>query len=412
MNQQQAIPTVDFTSAAFKADPYPYYANLRTHAPVHPVEKFFRGQRAWLVARYQDAVEVLKADDMFVKNPQNAMTPEQYKKAPKMPFKALSSNLLSVDAPDHTRLKALVHKAFSPRAVEQMRLQTQSLATQLLDEMEAKHERGEAIDLIADYALPLPLAIIGRMLGVPDTDQHKFHRWTQNFVAIGGAGSFGAILRMPGILQFAGYLRQIVRERAKNPKDDLISALVAAREQDDQLTEDEVVAMIFLLLSAGHETTVNLIGSGLLALLQHRDQWDRLYAHPDMSKSAVEELLRFVTPAEMATERYATAQTTIADVDIPRGDLVFVLIASANRDEHRFEMPELVDIARQDNKHISFGQGIHYCVGAPLSRLEGQIAIPALIERFPNLTLSVTKDQLRWRGNVVLRGLEALPVTP
>ncbi len=410
MIQKQAIPTVDFTSAAFKADPYPYYANLRTYAPVHPVEKFFRGQRAWLVSRYEDAVEVLKADEIFVKNPKNAMTPEQYKKAPKMPFKSLSSNLLSVDVPDHTRLKALVHKAFSPRTVEQMRLQTDSLTMQLLDQMDAKHKRGESIDLIADYALPLPLTIIGRMLGVPDADKDKFHRWTQNFVAIGGSGSFGAILRMPGIVRFANYLRQIVRERTRNPKDDLISSLVAAREQDDQLTEDEVVAMVFLLLSAGHETTVNLIGSGLLALLQHRDQWDRLHANPEMIKSAVEELLRFVTPAEMATERYAATTTTIAGVEIPRGDLVFVLIASANRDEHRFDNPEVVDIGRQNNKHISFGQGIHYCVGAPLSRLEGQIAIPALIERFPNLTLSVPEDKLRWRSNVVLRGLEALPV--
>jgi len=410
MAQIHSIEEVDFTSATFKANPYSYYAQLRANAPVHPVEKFFRGQRAWLVARYDDAVEVLKNDEVFVKNPANAMTPEQYRRAPKMPFKALSNNLLSVDAPDHTRLKALVHKAFSPRAVEQMRQLTETLTQELLDQIEAKHQRGETIDLIADYALPLPLTIIGRMLGVPDEDKEKFHNWTQNFVAIGGTGSVGAMLRVPGVMRFAGYLRGMVRERAKNPQDDLISALVAAREADDQLTEDEVVAMVFLLLSAGHETTVNLIGSGALALLQHPDQWETLHAQPGLAKSTVEELLRFVTPAEMATERYAAATTTVAGVEIPRGELVFVLIASANRDERRFDSPEAVDITRQDNKHISFGQGIHYCVGAPLSRLEGQIAIPSLINRFPDLRLSIPEDRLCWRGNVVLRGLESLPV--
>ena len=411
MTQQRSTTTVDFTSPAFKSDPYPYYAQLRASAPVHQAERFFRDRPAWLIARYDDAVEVLKADELFVKNPANAMTPEQYRKAPKIPFKALSSNLLSVDVPDHTRLKSLVHTAFSPRTVEQMRSRTQTLAHELLDRIEQKHSNGEQIDLIADYALPLPLTIIGQMLGVPDEDQDRFHRWTQNFVSIGyTTNPLRMATRAAGIMRFVNYIRQIVRERAQHPQDDLISGLVAAHENDERLTEDEVVAMVFLLLSAGHETTVNLIGNGLLALMQHPDQLKKLISQPELSKPAVEELLRFVTPAETATERYAATDTMIGDAHISKGDLVFVLIASANRDERRFDNPEVVDITRADNKHISFGQGIHYCVGAPLSRLEGQIAVPALIERFPDVRLSIPESSLSWRGNAILRGLNLLPV--
>lgn len=410
MTHAATIPQVDFNSPAFKANPYPFYAQLRADMPVYRAEKFFRGHLAWLVARYDDAVHVLKSDDIFAKDAKNAMTPEQYKRVPKVPFKSLSRNLLGVDAPDHTRLKKLVHKAFSPRAVEQMRQETETLTHQLLDQMDAKRQRGEPVDLIADYALPIPLTIIGRMLGVPEDESDKFHRWTQNMVHIGAASGVGALVRLPGIFNLANYIRKLVRKRAAQPQDDLISALVAAREEDDRLTEDELVAMIFLLLTAGHETTVNLIGSGTLALLQHPDQIERWRGNPDLNKSAIEELLRYVTPAEIATERFAATDTTVAGVEIQRGDLVFAMIGSANRDERRFEDPEALNLARQDNKHISFGQGIHYCVGAPLSRLEAQIALPALIERFPNLRLSAPVDQLEWRGNAILRGLLALPV--
>ena len=290
-----------------------------------------------------------------------------------------------------------------------MRVQTHTLAHELLDRVQAKSrtKRGK-IDLIAEYALPLPITIIGRILGVPERDNDKFHRWTQNFIAIGTGRN--VLTKMPGIVRFISYLRRLIRQRAKEPRDDLISALVLAQEHDDRLSEDEILAMTFLLLSAGHETTVNLLASGTLALLEHPEQWHKWQADPSLAKTGVEELLRFVSPVEMATERFACTEIDIAGTTIPQGSLVFGVIASANRDAERFEQPDVVDITRQSNKHLAFGQGIHYCVGAPLSRLEGQIALTALIERLPELRLAVPPAQLRWRSSIVVRGLEALPV--
>lgn len=407
MTLHAAITAPALNSPAFHANPYPFYAELRAKAPVYPVEGVMRGQRAWLITRYDDVSAMLRSDD-FAKNMAAAKTPDQMKRAPKIPgvFAPLTRNLLFLDPPDHTRLRALVHKAFSPRLVEAMRAQTEELTAALLDRMAA--QRG-TIDLISAFALPLPITLIGRILGVPEKDNGRFHRWTQAFTSV-GAGGPAVVLAMPSIFQFVTYLRTLIRQKASAPADDLISALIAAQEQDDHLTEDEVLAMVFLLLSAGHETTVNLLASGTLALLEQRDQWQRLHDEPAVIKTGVEELLRYVTPAETSTERYARHEVTVAGTTIPRGDLVLGVIASANRDETRFTQPDVLDLERADNKHLSFGQGLHYCVGAPLSRLEAQIALPALAARFPNLRLAVPSSQLQWRSTMVLRGLKALPV--
>jgi cytochrome P450 PksS len=403
-----AFGSIDVTDARFKADPFPFYARLRAEAPVFPVTIRLRGnQRAWLVTRYDDVISVLKDDRRFVKDRRNAMTPEQLKRAPRLPrmFASLERGLLSLDGADHNRLRALVHKAFTPRMVEQMRDQTQAVAEAALD----RAERTGRMELISEFALPVPLTIIGRMLGVPEHDHAKFSRWTRAFVSIGASSN--PIFGIPSILRFMGYLRRLIKTRRTQPKDDLISALVKAQERDDQLTDDEALAMIFLLLSAGHETTVNLIGSGMLALLQHPDQLARLREEPALITSAVEELARFVVPAETATERYAREDVTIAGTTIPKGALVLAVIASANRDPQHFDNPDALNIARENNKHLSFGQGVHYCLGAPLSRLEAQIAIGALIKRAPALRLNAAPDQLRWRGGLIVRGLEALPVS-
>jgi len=396
---------VDVTDATFKANPFPFYAQLRTESPVFPVTLPTK-QRAWLVTRYDDVLDVLK-DERFAKNRRNAMSPAQLKKAPWMPsmFKPLEQNMLDSDSPDHTRLRALVHKAFTARMIERMRDQIQALTNELLDGVESKG----SMDVIADFALPLPLTMIGRILGIPAADNQKFHRWTQVVVSAGTNRNLVALI--PTLIRFMGYLKRSIRERRAHPKDDLITALVQAKDGNDQLSEDEIVAMIFLLLVAGHETTVNLIGSGVLALLEHPDQLRKLRHEPEIIKSAVEELLRFVCPVEMATERYAREDITIAGTTIPRGELVLAVIGSANRDAKYFANSDLLDITRMNNKHLAFGQGVHYCLGAPLARLEGQIAIGALVQRMPNLQLSVAPDQLRWRGAFVLRGLEALPVS-
>lgn len=396
----------DWQSAKFKANPYPFYAQLREHAPVYSGPKM-RGQQTWLVTRYDDVAYMLK-DGAFAKDVRNAWTPDQLKKAPWLPplFRPLQNNLLSLDPPDHTRLRVLAHRAFTPRMVERMRDQTHTLAHELLDKMEAK---GGTSDFIESFALPLPITIIGRILGVPERDNTKFHRWSDALVSLGSGRSI--LTKMPAVLQFMRYMRRLIRQRADVPQDDLISALVLAREEDAALTEDEMLAMTFLLLSAGHETTVNLIASGTLALLEHPEQWRRLREELSLIKSGVEELLRFVTPAETSTERFARADIEVAGTVIPKGALVLGVIAAANRDPRRFENPETVDVARKDNKHLAFGQGIHYCVGAPLSRLEGEVAFTALTERLPDLCLDVPPEKLEWRSNLVLRGLKALPVS-
>jgi cytochrome P450 len=401
------ITQVDVTNAKFKANPFPFYAQLRAEAPVFPLTvPMPTKQRAWLVTRYDDVLDVLK-NARFAKNPRKAMSPEQLKKMPWIPpmVKPLEQNMLDLDSPDHTRLRALVHKAFTPRLIEQMRDQIQVLTNELLDEAEPKG----GMDLIADFALPLPLTIIGRILGVPAEDNPKFHRWTKTLLSAGTNMNYFVII--PTIMRFMGYLKKLIKERRAHPKDDLVTALVQAKDGSDQLSGDEVLAMIFLLLVAGHETTVNLIGSGSLALLEHPDQLEKLRSEPAVIKPAIEELLRFVCPVEMATERYARENVTIAGTTIPRGELVLAVIGSANRDANYFDNPDSLDLTRENNKHLAFGQGEHYCLGATLARLEGQIAISTLVQRMPNLRLSNAPDQLRWRGGFVLRGLEALPVS-
>ena len=406
---EKSIAPVDITAPAFKANPFPFYAQLRAEAPVFPAKlriKLPTGGRAWLITRYDDVLNVLK-DERFAKDRHNAMTPEQLKKLPWIPsiFKPLEQNMLDLDSPDHTRLRALVHKAFTPRLIEQMRDQVQTLTNELLDRVEPNGH----MDLIADFALPLPLTMIGRILGVPAKDNHKFHRWTKTLISAGTNRNLFVII--PSIMRFMAYLKKLIKDRRANPQNDLITALVQAKDGSDQLSEDEILAMVFLLLIAGHETTVNLIGSGTLALLEHPDQLAKLRSEPELIKTAIEELVRYVCPVEMATERYTREDITIAGATIPRGELVLAVIGSANRDPNYFDNPDSLDITRTNNKHLAFGHGPHFCLGASLARLEGQIAISTLIQRLPNLRLSVAPDQLRWRGTFVLRGLEALPVS-
>ncbi len=401
------VTQVDVTNATFKANPFPFYAQLRAEAPVFPVTvPMPTKQRAWLLTRYSDVQDVLK-DARFAKNPRNAMSPEQLKKRPWIPsmFKPLEQTMLDLDSPDHTRLRALVHKAFTPRLIEQMRDEIQTLTDELLDAAEPKG----SMDLIADFALPLPLTIIGRILGVPAQDNEKFHHWTKTLLSAGTKMNYFVVI--PTIMSFMRYLKKLIKERRAHPKDDLVTALVQAKDGSDQLSGDEVLAMIFLLLVAGHETTVNLIGSGSLALLEHPDQLEKLRIEPAIIKPAIEELLRFVCPVEMATERYAREDITIAGTTIPRGELVLAVLGSANCYANYFDNPDCLDVTRENNKHLAFGLGAHYCLGAPLSRLEGQIAISTLIRRMPHLRLNIVPAQIRWRGGIILRGLEALPVS-
>jgi cytochrome P450 len=404
------IGVPDLASPAFKANPYPFYARLRAEAPVWRATLRSR-QTAWLVTRYEDVARVLK-DDSFAKDKLNAMNPAQRAKTPWIPgfLKPLERNMLDLDDPDHARLRALVSKAFTPRLIERLRGRIEALCEELLDAMERERKREGGTDLVAGYALPLPATVIAELLGVPAEDHAKFHRWSNRLVSVSSGRDM--LRSLPAALAFVRYLRNLVERRRADPQDDLITALIRAEEAGDRLSQDELLAMAFLLLVAGHETTVNLIASGTLALLEHPQQTERLRRDPSLVKPAVEELLRYTSPVEMATERYAREDTEIAGTTIPRGELVLAVLGSANRDERHFEDPEALDLARDPNKHLAFGRGgVHHCLGAPLARMEGQIALNALLRRFPGARLATAPEALRWRRGLFLRGLERLPLT-
>jgi cytochrome P450 len=397
---------MNIVSPEFKADPFSLLARLRASEPIFRTRLPDKVKTpVWLLTRYEDVFALLK-DERFTKNRRSALTMEQIRRLPWVPpmFRPLERNMLDLDAPDHTRLRALVHKAFTPRLVEQMRARVQTLADELL---EGVAHRGE-MDLISDYALPLPMTIITEILGVPTRDRDKFHKWSKAVVSLSSPDATVRVI--PSVWMFIRYLRRFFKVRRADPQDDLVSALIQAEEAGDKLSEDELLAMVFLLLIAGHETTVNLIGSGTLALLEHPDEMEKLRRGPTLIKPAVEELLRYTAPVFMSTERYAREDVTVHGVTIPRGELTLGVIGSANRDETVFENPDRLDITREPNKHLSFGQGIHFCLGAPLARVEAQIAINTLLRRMPSLRLKVPPDSLRWRPSMVLRGLDALPV--
>ncbi len=399
-------PRVDLFDPEFKANPYPAYAQLRSDAPVHRVA-LPNGQGMWLVTRYEDVSAVLR-DERFVKDWRNAMTPEQLAQMPPIPevMRPLSKNMLDTDPPDHERLRALVSKAFTPRLIERMRPRVQAIADALLD---AVWDKGE-MDLIDDYAFPLPITVIAELLGVPAEDRNEFREWSDAAVSGDTTQEYVEKILLPHMQAFTGYLRAMFEEKRENPKDDLISALVRAEEAGVKLSEDELLAMVFLLLVAGHETTVNLIGNGVLALLRHPDQLQKLKDDPSLIKPAIEELLRYDGPVETSTERFAREDVRIGGTVISKGEMVTVVIASADHDPERFPDPDALDITRADNKHLAFGKGIHFCLGAPLARMEGQIAIGTLLRRMPELRLADPPGSLTWRPGLVLRGLKGLPV--
>jgi cytochrome P450 len=395
---------VDITAAAFKADPFPTLRRWRDQRPVVPVRVL--GQRAWIVTRYDDVAAALK-DERLVKNRHNARDPNKANQGPWMPafLKPLEQNMLDQDAPNHTRLRSLVHQAFMPRLIGQMQSRVERLAHQLLDRASAKG----SMDVVHDFALPIPMTIISEMLGIPERDRAAFHRWSS--VAVTVNTPLSGLLALPSLYQFVAYLRGFLRaRRLAAPQDDLTGALLAAEAEGSQLSEDELIGMVTLLLIAGHETTVGLIGSGVLALLAHPAQLERLKAEPALMKPAIEELTRFSSPVFLATERYARADLEIAGTPIPKGELVLAALGSANHDERQFVEPERLQLDRANNKHLGFGLGMHYCVGAPLARLEASIAFRVLFERLPKLRLALPASALRWNTGLATRNTKAIPV--
>jgi cytochrome P450 len=377
----------------FRQNPYPLYQYLLERAPVQWNEVL----HAWTLARYGDVVNTL-TDARFSVDRRKSSFEEDGRN--------IARSMLVSDPPDHTRLRALVQKAFTPRMIEQLRPRIIAVVGELLDRIA---ERAGIVDLIGDLAYPLPVVVIAELLGVPAEDRLKFHDWSGVLAASLDPLVPEAIAGRVGEARegLHAYLRDIITQRRRAPRADLISALVAVEERGDALSEPELVVMCTLLLIAGHETTVNLIGNGMLALLRHPEELARLQADPSLITSAVEELLRFDSPVQM-TGRIATDNVDIDGHAVSRGEWVLPLLGAANHDPAQFSNPETLDITRTPNNHVAFGRGIHFCLGAPLARLEGQIAIGALVRRFPNLSLAA--EPIR-RDQITLRGLSSLPVS-
>jgi len=389
------IKIADLARPEFKANPYPFYARLRADTPVCPTSLL--GQPTWLISRYDDVVMVLK-DERFTKDwfPTTRWLHRL--------SGAVTRNMLNKDAPDHTRLRALVHKAFTPSLVERLRDRIQRLCNELLDRWLV----GECLDLMSGYALLLPLTIIGELLGIPAEQRTRLHRLSRS--SLSASNVLGVLRSFPDQRLLAGQLRKLIAERRARPQEDLITALVQVEESGDRLSEEELVAMIVLLLIAGYETTVNLIGTGALALIEERRQRELFLENPTVAEAAIEELLRHSSPLDLATQRFAREAVRLNGVTIQQGHVIVAVLGSANHDESQFKNPEMLDLAREPNRHVAFGQGVHFCLGAPLARLEGSIALLTLFRRFPELRLARDVKSLRWRRSLIIRGLEELPV--
>lgn len=390
------ITLSDLLAQETKYNPHAFYAHLRSTEPIVYVEEL----DTWLLTTYEDALWLLK-DPRFTKD--HRKLPELAERRDESWGTFTMRNLLMVDPPDHTRLRRLVSKAFTPRMIEHLRPPIQQITDDLLD---AVQERG-AMDLIADFAYPLPLTVISDLLGIPVTDRRRFQGWTQALVDV----TTGAEQRRAAIQQFLSYITSLLEEKRIHPADDLTSGLVQVEENGDQLNEHELISMLILLIIAGHETTVNLLGNGTLALLQYPDQFHLLQQHPELLPGAVEELLRYTAPVSLSDERWASEDVERHGKLIRKGQQVLAALVSANVDPQHIHAGEILDLTRQENQHLAFGKGIHTCLGAPLARLEGQIAFGTLLRRLPNLRLASDPTRLDWKRNPVLRGLTSLPVT-
>ncbi|MCB8945842.1 MAG: cytochrome P450 [Ardenticatenaceae bacterium] len=396
----------DLFSPVFKADPFPLLAQLRRECPVY-AHHAPDGRIIWYITRYEDVLAVLKDDVHFVKDVRHATEAAVSKPATRtLDYRLINENMLFSDPPDHTRLRALVNQAFTPRRVERMAAQVQRLADDLLDKVAPLGE----MDVIGDYALPLPVAVITQMLGVPPEDQAQVTDWSQAIISPGSRGLTYS-QRKAKIRAFLAYLQQMFAERQRAPQDDLVTALVQAEEAGERLNEEELFSMVALLLVTGHETTVNLIGNGVLALLGHPEQLALVQAGAVGWETAVEELLRYDGPVETSTTRWVGQDVQFQGHWLRRGDMVRVVLTSANRDACQFANADVLDFGREDNRHLAFGLGIHYCLGAPLARLEGKVALRSLFGRFPHLHLKIPVEQLPWRSGVLFRGLKRFPVS-
>jgi cytochrome P450 len=401
----------DLNSAEFLANPYPVYDQMRSSDPIYwsPENSY------WLLTRFADIVSLIHDEHLSSNRivAHASRMPNEIKEQFRPFFTAVSSWMLMVDPPDHTRLRGLVNKAFTPGVVAGM----QSLIQQLVEDLLAPVQAQGRMEVMTDLANPLPAMVIAELLGVPRTDQQQFKEWSDDITkalsGLDGARSKEELFALYGIAQnsilaLSSYFKERVDELRRDPQDNLLSALAQAEEQGDRLTEDELFANCVLLMMAGHETTTNLIGNGILALLRNPEQKEALRLNPALIVSAVEELLRYDSPVQKMA-RLALADIAVDGKQIKQGQLVCFCFGAANRDPEKFPLPQQLDIVRKNNRHLAFGHGLHYCVGAALARLEGQITVNTLLRRMSKLQLET--ENLEWHRNFTLRGLKSLPVT-
>ncbi|MDP7989306.1 cytochrome P450 [Bacillus sp. MHSD_36] len=396
---------INLASAQFKEDAYEIYKESRKMQPILFVNEVEIGKE-WLITRYEDALPLLK-DNRLKKDATNVFpqdTTNMYLSVDNSDH--LTTHMLNSDPPNHSRLRSLVQKAFTPKMITQLDGRIQKIADDLISEIERKG----TLNLVDDYSFPLPIIVISEMLGIPKEDQEKFRIWSHAVIA--SPETPEEIKETEEQLsEFITYLQYIVELKRKDPKEDLVSALILAENEGHKLSVPELYSMIMLLIVAGHETTVNLITNTVLALLENPNQLQLLKDNPKLIDSAIEEGLRYYSPVEVTTARWAAEPFQIHDRTIEKGDMVVIALASANRDETVFENPEVFDITRKNNRHIAFGHGSHFCLGAPLARLEAKIAITTLFNRMPDLQIKGNREEIKWQGNYLMRSLEELPLT-
>ncbi|WP_433197104.1 cytochrome P450 family protein [Nocardia sp. CA-107356] len=385
----------------FYEHPHVVYEALRKRGPIHRVR--LDGVLGWMIVDHDVAKQAFVEPTISKKigSPEGRAVMAEHGARGRYDS-AINDNMLFADPPQHTRLRRLVAKAFASRAIRDLGPRIEEIADTLLDDMTTR----KSVDLLDSYAFPLPISVICELLGVPDGDKDAFRAWTAVLVN----DSAAIEERTSAGLNFFTYLTELITVRTENPLDDLLSELIVAKDDNDRLDQQELISMLFLLLTAGHETSVNLIGNALLELLIDPRSADRLRTNPDKIPDFIEEILRYQGPVHFGTARYTTAPITLGNQDIGAGEFIMISIAAANRDPKRFAAPNRLDPDRRDTRNIAFGHGLHYCIGAALARMEATIALTRLLARIPAMSLNVTVSDVAWRKSLLIRGLTTLPV--
>jgi cytochrome P450 len=407
---QPPLVPVSLASPAFKQDPLPTLSRLRETGPLVRVRVPIFG-KVWIATTYDAVSELLRDHHRFVQNPAHAGNRTMGLILRWLPrsLRPLTTQMLIRDEPDHRRLRSLVDQAFQRQSVEALRPRIETITDELLDRCQTPAaSAADGIDLLGQFCRPLPLAVICELLGLPPEDRPSFTRWAAGFST--ASSLWGIVWGLRGLRKLLDYLREEIKRQTVHPRDGLLAALIQAEDSGDRLSEDELLAMVFLLLAAGHETTLHQIAGSVLALLDHPNERLELTADWTLAETAVQELLRYVSFAQLTKPRYARDATEFCGHAVGRGQMLFACLATANFDPQRFASPERLDLRRQPNRHVAFGMGIHYCLGAKLASVETEIALRRLFTRFPQVRLAIARPEVRYLPRLGTRGLVALPV--